>query len=162
MRSLKGEEEATMARPTNEQELMQRREQRHESHVGSTYAAFIRRLCELGDVEPELAECAAISVLNALERRILPTEAKDLEAQLPRKLVEFLPPAEKRPARVRRFGREEFLETVAEDLRKPPEEVERLVRLVFRAFREQISEGEARDVESNLPSDLQALWRLEQ
>ena len=151
-----------MARPTSDQEWMQRREQRHESHVGSTYAAFIRRLCELGPLEPELAEAAAISVLSTLERRILPKEARDLEAQLPRKLVEFLPPPDKRPPRPHRFGREEFLQSVAEDLRKPPEEVEPIVRAVFRAFREQISEGEAEDVASNLPSDLQALWQLEQ
>lgn len=151
-----------MARPTSDQELMQRRLQRHESHVGSTYAAFIRHLSETGGVDPELAECAAISVLSALERRILPKEAKDLEAQLPRRLVEFLPPPDKRPPRPHRFGREEFLRTVGEDLRKSPEEVEPLVRSVFRAFQELISEGEAEDVASNLPPDLRALWRLEQ
>jgi uncharacterized protein (DUF2267 family) len=51
---------------------------------------------------------------------------------------------------------------VADDLKKSPEEVEPLVRLVIRVFREQISEGEAEDVASNLPPDLRALWRLEQ
>lgn len=151
-----------MTRPTNEQEWVQRREQRHASHVGASYAAFIRHLSALGGMEPELAECAAISVLSALERRILPTEARDLEAQLPRKLVEFLPPPDKRPARPHRFGREEFLRTVAEDLGKTPQEVEPIVRVVLRAVREQISEGEAEDVASNLPEDLQALWRVEQ
>jgi uncharacterized protein (DUF2267 family) len=150
-----------MTRPTNEQELMQRRVQRHESHVGSTYAAFIRHLCAQGSLDPEVAECAAVSVLSALERRILPKEARDLEAQLPRKLVEFLPPPEQRPARPHRFGREEFLRTVAEDLGKSVEEAESLVRLVFRAFQDQISGGEAEDVASNLPPDLRALWRLE-
>lgn len=150
-----------MTRPTNEQEMMERRVQRHESHVGSTYAAFIRHLCALGSLEPEVAECAAVSILSALERRILPKEARDLEAQLPRKLVEFLPPPDQRPPRPHRFGREEFLRTVAEDLGKPLSEVEPLVRTVFRAFQEQISEGEAQDVASNLPPDLRALWRLE-
>ncbi|HZI16176.1 MAG TPA: DUF2267 domain-containing protein, partial [Myxococcus sp.] len=67
-----------------------------------------------------------------------------------------------RPQRARRFGREEFLATVAEDLLKPVEEVEPLVRAVFRAMRDLISEGEAEDVASNLPPDLQALWRLTQ
>ncbi|WP_224244967.1 DUF2267 domain-containing protein [Hyalangium gracile] len=150
-----------MTRPTNEQELTQRRMQRHESHVHATYAAFIRQLGELGPMDAETAECAAVSVLSALERRILPREARDLEAQLPRLLVEFLPPPEQRPARPHRFGREEFLRTVAEDLRKPVEEVEPLVRAVFQAFRELISEGEAEDVASNLPPDLRALWRPE-
>ncbi|NPC84884.1 DUF2267 domain-containing protein, partial [Pyxidicoccus fallax] len=109
-----------------------------------------------------LAECAAVAVLSALERRILPAEARDLEAQLPRRLVEFLPPLEQRPPRPRRFGREEFLQTVADDLEKPVEEMEPLVRAVFRAMRDLISEGEAEDVASNLPPDLQALWRLTQ
>jgi uncharacterized protein (DUF2267 family) len=161
MRRLKGEREAQMTRPTNDQEWMQRRVQRHKSHVGSTYAAFIRHLCTLGSMDPEVAECAAVSVLSALERRILPQEARDLEAQLPRKLVEFLPPPEQRPVRPHRFGREEFLRTVAEDLGTPVEEVESIVRRVFQAFQEQISPGEAEDVASNLPPDLRALWRPE-
>jgi uncharacterized protein (DUF2267 family) len=140
-----------MTRPTNETELMQRRVQRHESHTRSTYAAFIRHLCEVGKLEPSLAECAAVAVLRALERRILPAEAKDLEAQLPRRLVDFLPPLEQRPQRPRRFGKEEFLQTVADDLERPVEEMEPLVRAVFRAMRDLISEGEADDVASNLP-----------
>jgi uncharacterized protein (DUF2267 family) len=151
-----------MTRPTNETELMQRRVQRHESHTRSTYAAFIRHLCEVGKLEPSLAECAAVAVLRALERRILPAEAKDLEAQLPRRLVDFLPPLEQRPQRPRRFGKEEFLQTVADDLEMPVEEMEPVVRAVFRAMRDLISEGEANDVASNLPPDLQALWRLTQ
>jgi len=151
-----------MTRPTNETELAQRRVQRHEAHTRSTYAAFIHHVCEVGTLEPALAECAAIAVLSALERRILPAEAKDLEAQLPRLLVEFLPPLEQRPLRPRRFGKQAFLQTVADDLARPVEEMEPLVRAVFRAMRDLISEGEANDVASNLPPDLQALWRLTQ
>ncbi|XXF77762.1 DUF2267 domain-containing protein [Myxococcaceae bacterium GXIMD 01537] len=151
-----------MARPTNESELKDRRELRHEAHVQKTYGTFIKHLCQLGSMDREMAECAAVAVLTALERRLPADEAKDLEAQLPRRLVEFLPPPDKRPPRPRKFGRGDFVQTVAEDLRRPPEEAERLTRLVFQALRDQISEGEARDVESNLPLDLQALWRLTQ
>jgi uncharacterized protein (DUF2267 family) len=151
-----------MARPTNEQEQMTRREKRHESRTGSTYAAFIKHLCALGSLDRELAEGAAVVVLGALERRLPADEAKDLEAQLPRKLVDFLPPPHLRSPRPHRFGREEFIQTVADDLGKPPEEAERLIRLVFRAIRDQITPGEARDVESNLPLDLQVLWKLMQ
>ncbi|MCP3140096.1 DUF2267 domain-containing protein [Pyxidicoccus xibeiensis] len=151
-----------MTRPSNDTELMQRRAQRHESHLRSTYAAFIRHLCEVGKLEPSVAECAAVAVLSALERRILPSEAKDLEAQLPRRLVEFLPPLEQRPQRARRFGREAFLQTVADDLELPVGDVEPLVRAVFRSMRDLISEGEAADVASNLPPDLQALWGFTQ
>lgn len=140
-----------------------RGEQRHQSHLGSTYAAFIKQLCEVGKLEAGMAECAAVSVVNALLHRIQPDEAMDLRAQLPRKLLEFLP-REGPEKRVRSFGksREEFLRVVAEDLGKDASEVEPLVRAVFQGLREHVSEGEAQDVESNLPPDLRDLWRRTQ
>jgi uncharacterized protein (DUF2267 family) len=142
---------------------LSRSEQRHESHLDSTYAAFIKHLCQVSHLQPELAECAAVSVINALLHRIQPDEAKDLRAQLPRKLVRFLPP-EAQPSATRSFGksREDFLRAVAEDLRKDVSEVEPLVRAVFTALREHISEGEAQDVESNLSHGLVDLWRRTQ
>lgn len=149
-------------RPTNETEVKESRELRHEAHTRESYARFIKHLCKTGPIERNVAECAAVAVMSALERRLPADEAKDLEAQLPRKLVEFLPPPDKRSPRPHKFGREEFIQTVADDLGKSPEEAERLTRLVFRTIRELISEGEARDVEGNLPPDLQALWRLTQ
>lgn len=149
-------------RPTNETEVKESRELRHEAHTRESYARFIKHICSIGPIERDLAECAAVAVMTALERRLPADEAKDLEAQLPRKLVEFLPPPDKRQPRPHKFGREEFIQTVADDLRKSPEEAERLTRIVFQAIREQISEGEARDVEGTLPLDLQALWRLTQ
>lgn len=140
-----------------------RSEKRHQSHIGSTYAAFIRHLCEVGKLEAGLAECAAVSVINALVHRIQPGEAKDLRAQLPRKLLELLPREDvSGPRRVMGKSREDFLRAVAEDLGKDVSEVEPLVRAVFQGLREHISEGEAADVESNLSKDLQDLWRRTQ
>ena len=135
---------------------------RHESRIGASYAAFIQHLCEVGKLEPGLAECAAVSVINALLHRIQPDEAKDLTAQLPRKLVEFLPKEGQQPGRVEGRSRDDFLRGVAEELRKDVSEVEGLVRAVFQGLREHISEGEAEDVESNLPRELQDLWRRTQ
>ncbi|HEX8821841.1 MAG TPA: DUF2267 domain-containing protein [Archangium sp.] len=139
-----------------------RGEKRHDSHLGRSYAAFIQHLCEVGKLEPGLAECAAVSVINALLHRIQPGEAKDLTAQLPRKLVEFLPKEGQQPGRVYGKSRDDFLRVVAEDLRKDASEVEGLVRAVFQGLREHISDGEADDVESNLPRELQDLWRRTQ
>ena len=48
---------------------------------------------------------------------------------------------------------------IGEDLGMQAAEVEGVVRAVFSAVREQISEGEAEDVASQLPKDLGALWR---
>lgn len=140
-----------------------RSEKRHQSHLGRTYAAFIKHLAEVGKLDKEVVECAAVSVVNALLHRIQPEEAKDLEAQLPRKLLEFLPKEGGEKA-ARQYGRtrDDFLRVVAEDLGKDVAEVEPIVRAVFLGLREHISEGEAQDVESNLPPDLQDLWRRTQ
>ncbi len=146
---------------TLETPRMDRRAQRHQSRTGSTYAAFIKDLCQAGNLDRHLAECAAVSVVGALIRRIQPTEAKDLEAQLPQRLVEFLPRPEAAPG-PRRFGREALLQTVADDLGIDPGQVEPIIRAVFTTLRNHISQGEADDVEHNLPADIQALWRLTQ
>ncbi|RKH49900.1 DUF2267 domain-containing protein [Corallococcus llansteffanensis] len=145
-----------------ETEKQARHQRRHDAHLRATYAAFLRHLTEVSGLPAGLAECAAVSVLGALERRILPEGARNLEAQLPRLLVAFLPPPEERPARLQRFGRHELVESVAEDLEMPVERAELVVRAVLRAFQDQITEGEADKVASNLPADLQALWRLTQ
>ncbi|WP_233610096.1 DUF2267 domain-containing protein, partial [Corallococcus sp. AB049A] len=145
-----------------ETEKQERHARRHEAHLRATYAMFLHHLCELSALPPALAESAAVSVLSALERRLMPNGARNLESQLPRMLVEFLPPPEERPRRPHRFGREELVASVAEDLQMPVDQAELVVRAVLRAFQDQISEGEADKVASNLPADLQALWRLTQ
>lgn len=140
-----------------------RSEKRHQSHIGSTYAAFIKHLSEVGKLDASLVECAAVSVVNALLHRIQPDEAKDLQAQLPRKLLDFLPKeGAQKPGRTLGKSRDDFLRAVAEDLGKDVSEVEPIVRAVFLGLREHISEGEAQDVESNLSRDLQDLWRRTQ
>ena len=47
---------------------------------------------------------------------------------------------------------------VAEDLAVPLDRAEHLILAVFHALRAQVSEGEARQVEGQLPPDLRALW----
>jgi uncharacterized protein (DUF2267 family) len=141
----------------------QRRLQRHLSHTGATYSHFIKHLCQVGELSPELAEAAAISVVSALQRRILPGQARHLSAQLPRRLVAFLPPArELSSSERRRFGCEAFLKRVSVDLGLELDEAERVARAVIASVRDRISEGTADDVANNLPEDLRALWRLSQ
>lgn len=139
-----------------------RKTQRHASRTGSTYAAFIRHLCEVSSLDPVIAESAAVAVLGALERRIQPEEARQLEAQLPRRLVEHVELSHARSSGPRRFGREDLLRTVAEELRMSEDEVEPVVRAVFLAVRDQISEGESKDISAQLPADLRELWQLTQ
>jgi uncharacterized protein (DUF2267 family) len=62
-------------------------------------------------------------------------------------------------ARPEKFGRDELLRRVGEDLRLQPEAVEPVVRAVLDALRDQISEGEAEEVLGQLPEDLRHLWQ---
>ncbi|MBF5041813.1 DUF2267 domain-containing protein [Aggregicoccus sp. 17bor-14] len=141
--------------------LEERRALRRESRASQTYADFLRQLSERGGMSPHVAERAASSVLCALEERILPDEAKDMEAQLPVKLTELLHRCERHEhgGPPRKFGREEMLQRVGEDLALQPEAVEPVVRAVCNVLRARLSEGEAEDVMNQLPEDLRALWR---
>lgn len=122
--------------------------------------AFIRDLCEQGGFSEEEAVRSAAVVLTRLEQRLTGEEARDLNEQLPVKLVEILAearrPNEGKP--VQKFHREEFLEVIGKGLDKSREEAESITRSVFATVRMHITEGEAHDVASQLPKDLQALW----
>ncbi|NMO18589.1 DUF2267 domain-containing protein [Pyxidicoccus fallax] len=136
-----------------------RRAQRAESRASQTYKAFLNRLCERGGMSPAVAEQAAVSVLCALEQRIYSEEALDLEAQLPRKLTELLHRCERHEEELPpKFGREELLKRVGEDLSLNPDAVEPVVRAVLDSIRHLISEGEAEDVMGQLPADMRDLW----
>lgn len=138
------------------------RAQRSESRAAQTYTFFMKDLEARAGVGRELAERAAQSVLCALEQRLIDTEAKHMEAQLPRKVRDLLqrcPRHEGAPPR--KFNLEQFLMMVSEDLDTTPNEAERLSRAVFSTIREHISEGEVEDVIGQLPLDLRSLWARE-
>jgi len=135
-----------------------RRMERHEQHLAQTYAGFLRELEELG-VDHELAPKAIESVLCALEQRLVESESRHLEAQLPRKVQALLQRCPRHLGRPPRgVNREEFLRMVAEDLRCDVNRAETLTRAVFAAVRNHISEGEAEEVAIQLPHDLRTLW----
>ena len=60
--------------------------------------------------------------------------------------------------RIHKLHRKQFVTGVALDFGIPDAEAESLVRAVFATVRNHISEGEAHDVQSQLPKDLQPLW----
>jgi len=136
-----------------------RRLRRRETHASQTYAAFLRDLCRVGSMAPEFAEQAAVSVLCALEQRLIPEEARDLEAQLPIKLLNLLARCDRhRDQAPVKYTREQLLEMVAEDLNMQPDEVEPVIRAVFATLREHVSDGEVEDVVAMLPRELRDLW----
>ncbi len=147
-------------RPESVDDLQTRRFQRRESRAAQTYTAFLDDLCRIGSMAPEFAEQAAVSVLCALEQRLIPEEAKDLEAQLPIKLLNLLTRCERhRDLAPVKYTRDQLLEMVAGDLNMKPDEVEPIIRAVFATVREHVSEGEIEDVIQQLPREFQDLWQ---
>jgi len=136
------------------------REMHHEGHLETTYKTFINALCLPGDLEQDDAQRAAVAVLCTLETRIQPEESQDLEAQLPRKLQSLLTHCRQgKQAAPQRFDRQDFIARVASELEVSHAQAESLSRRVFATLRDQISDGEAQDVEGQLPADIAELWR---
>jgi len=140
--------------------LTERRRQRHESRTQQTYKQFLKRLAAQTDLPEQDAQMAAVSILCGLEQRLMREEGDDLEAQLPFKLRELLQRCERHEGRPPvKFGRDEFLELICEDLGVRKDRVESLVRDVFAVLREQVSEGEIQQVIDQLPKDFRDLWQ---
>lgn len=138
----------------------EQRMQRSRSRSAQTYALFLDKLCEVGRMSSDFAERAAVSVLCALEQRLTADEASDMEAQLPVRLQNLMVRCARHRGRSApaKFGREDFLQMVADDLGMQPAEVEGVVRSVFATVREWISEGEVDDVIQQLPREFEELW----
>lgn len=136
------------------------RQQRRESRATNTYKTFIDKLKTLADMPGADLEAAAASVLCALEQRLTSEEAFDLESQLPSKLRELLKRCDRHQmTEPRKFGLHEFYEKVASDLSIERDQAVPLVRAVILAVKYQISQGEAEDVEAQLPGDLKQIWQ---
>ena len=122
-----------------------KRAERREQRYNQTFAAFMTYLRRV--------------VRRALERRILPDEAKDLESQLPVKLRELVRRCDTHAGiQPHKIHRPEFVAMVADELGVPQDRAEHLILSVFHTLRAQVSEGEARQVEGQLPPDLRSLW----
>ncbi len=155
-----GIQQGTGNEPRNERRgaTSEVRAQRSESRAAQTYSFFLRDLEGKG-LDRKLAEQAIQSVLCVMEQRLMSEEARHMEAQLPRKVVAMLercPKHQDKP--YRKFGREEFLGMVCEDLGVGMEEAERITCAVLSTVREHISDGEAMDVLGQLPRELRTLW----
>ncbi|MCI0573338.1 MAG: DUF2267 domain-containing protein [Myxococcaceae bacterium] len=141
------------------------RQTRSEVRTQQTFARFLDGLRIRTELPEDRREQVAVVVLGALQQRLLSGEADDLRAQLPRSLQELMAA---HPAAARGSGSGvpasgvEFIQAVAQPLGVDFDEAERYIRAVFATVREHISEGEARDVESQLPPDLWSLWALTQ
>jgi uncharacterized protein (DUF2267 family) len=125
-----------------------------------TSAAFYRIVMETsGEKRREVAKRATASVFHALRDRLMPREADQLKAQLPRDLKEVWEEGERADRSPLKLSREAFFERVkAETQASSTRDVRWMTLAVFAALKEQLSPGEAQDVYAQLPKDLKELW----
>lgn len=99
-------------------------------------------------------------VFHLLSARLTVKEGKDLAAQLPKELRMLWENVRVKDVDVVKLSREEFIDKVLDECRlESREDAEKAVKAVFKAVKAQVSEGEASDVEAQLPADLKKMWR---
>ena len=130
-------------------------------HEDADYRALVEALAREGLPRRAEATRAVEAVMCALAQRLAAPEFDQLRELLPEPFRTRLTACERHAVapRPELRGAEQFYEVVAEDLDRSPDEVEPTVRAVFAAVRAQLGEGEAEDVSSQLPSELEMLWR---
>lgn len=131
--------------------------QRHESRAGATYARFLDDLVADSGWSRDDADRYARAVVATLEERLIAGEAGGLAAQLPSRLRERLRTVDVGPPD-RHMTADEFLGRVASRLDVPLDDVDTIVRFVFRAIRSHVTPGQAHHVEVQLPDELRRLW----
>lgn len=130
-------------------------------HEDADYRALVDALAREGLPRRAEAARAVEAVVCALAQRTASPEFDDLHELLPVPFRTRLVPCERHHPSPRTEFRsaQDFYEIVAQDLERPRDEVEPLVRAVFAAVRAQLSEREAEEVAARLPYELHPLWR---
>jgi len=125
-----------------------------------TTLSFYRRVIdETGQVDRSAAKTGSAAVLHALRDRLLPMEAAQAVAQLPRALKEVWKAGEVAGRNPIKMNRPEFYDRVRREAGlKTIREARFLTIGVFAALKEQLSPGEADDVCAQLPRDLKEVW----
>lgn len=114
-----------------------------------------RKYANISTSEESEALCKVVFVL--LSSRLTENESRDLRAQLPSELKEMWKVEEGKG--VTKFHKREILERIMHDGNLNNLEIaEKAARGVFKVLKEQISEGEAKDVAAQLPKDLKEMW----
>lgn len=125
-----------------------------------TTLTFYRRVTdETGQADREAVKRGTAAVLHALRDRLMPTEAAQAAAQLPRGLKDVWNTGDTRGRKPIKMHRKEFYERVRREAGlKNAREARFLTIGVFSALKQQLSPGEADDVCAQLPRDLKDIW----
>ncbi|HJR03807.1 MAG TPA: DUF2267 domain-containing protein [Methylomirabilota bacterium] len=125
-----------------------------------TTLSFYRRVGEeTGQADREAVKRGTAAVLRALRDRLMPTEAAQAAAQLPRPLKEAWGAGERPDRKPVKMRRKDFYERVRREAGLEDIRAARVLTVgVFAALKEQLSGGEADDVLAQLPRDLKDVW----
>jgi uncharacterized protein (DUF2267 family) len=121
---------------------------------------FLDRVQKLAKLEsPERAEDMVKAVFYALSARLTLREGEQLTAQFPAELRVLWDEVKESKVEVIKFNQSEFVSKVMGDGGlASEEEAENVIKAVFNALKSTVSEGEAKDVWSQLPKGLKELW----
>ncbi|MHA6795662.1 DUF2267 domain-containing protein [Pseudonocardia bannensis] len=113
------------------------------------YPDFIESVQQLGDVSPQDAERMTCATLQMLARRISRGEAEDLVARLPGRLR----PCLEHEGPVEKFGLDEFLRRIAQQVGVDRPTTQRVARAVFATLWRAVGSKEFNDMRSQLPKE---------
>ena len=121
------------------------------------YDEFIKHVQSVAQLDSkEEAERATQATLETIRERIVGDEAKDLAAQLPRELGEYLYGREGENGQ--HFDMEEFIRRVSQKEGVDPIAAVMHVRAVFAVIQDAVSPGEVADLQVNLSADYAQLF----
>ncbi|SRR5579883_1753295 len=121
------------------------------------YDEFIKHVQSVSQLDsPEEAERATRATLETIRERIVGDEAKDIAAQLPKELGEYLHGREGENGQ--HFSMEEFITRVSQKEGVEPTAAFMHVRAVFTVLQDAISVGELADLQVNLSKDYAELF----
>lgn len=121
-------------------------------------ATMTKKVAESGAIDRDLAERAICSTLSALGARVTGPEAHHLAVQLP---AEFQTPLEEAAASTEegeRFGVDEFIRRVGDDMATDQETACRAVQAVLDTVGSGVTKGEWAGVLSQLPNEYDQLF----
>lgn len=119
-----------------------------------TYVGFLNTVAQRAGLPPEEAANITRATLETLAERISGGEARDLAAQLPEELRDYLRKDDELP---QRLNASEFVHEVRARAGVDDQWASEGARAVFATLRDAVSVDELADVLSELPKDIQQL-----
>jgi len=119
---------------------------------------FEQKVSHRAGMPRDRSEVLIRAVLETLAERLTGGEARDMAAQLPKPMKDWLTPASEQ---AEGFGLDEFVRRVSERTRVSPEEARRATQAVLAVLRLTVTTGEFEDVMSQLPGEFSELLQAQ-